>query len=336
MRIQRLWLLAALVGVLLSTESAFAQCEAKLSDINGTDYSRQTDVLRQLYVFDLARSTYSTSRSKSSFGVSYAGFGVNTSEDSHRRFSEAVNQSGYADLFLNRSSEIVRSYGDPTLLAGYLACLASNGGIQVMLQDSGPLEAVLRITYYQAAGGPTTAVISSVTDLANTPGVTVVTDGGCLRKGAMLKASNPCISTIRFDSATRPLLFAINTNAGGNTAFVPPRIRLVSESRSIPDVYIDAAGREVKFITTNSHNGDIVSSVGCTARLPKDFLISSDVKISASCHPNYPCTFVRGDLENQTPDRVCVRLHCGQASGIFVACTATVNGSMTALRWVSK
>jgi hypothetical protein len=332
---KKLRLLPVVMTLWLTTGAAYA-CDAKLSDVSVKNYTQQTDIVRQLYVFNLAKKTYSEASDKKNGDVSYNGVDVNASEEQHRRFAESIQESTYANTFLDHSSEIIKSYGDPNLLAGYLACLAQDGGIQIRLQDRGPLQALLTITYHHAPGGPMAATVRRVTNLNGAPGITLETNGGCLQAGAVLESNNPCVSTLRFDSATRPLLVAINTTAGAGSAFIPPRIRLVSKTKPIPDAYTDAAGGRVKFITTNSQSGDIVSSVGCTAPFEDGYWIGSSVKITASCHPQYPCTFAQGDLFNQTPDKVCVQLSCGHSGGRFTACTATVNGSINKLEWVPK
>lgn len=315
---------------------ALAQCEASLSDITAKEYNRQDDIVKQLYAMSLTRKSFEDAKSSSSFGVSYAGIGVNTSEEDHRRFAEAVQQSTYASLFLRRSSEILKSYGDPVLLQGYLACLAQSGGLHVAVEPKGPDEAVLRITYYRPPGGKEVATVKRITDFSKLAGITVTSDGGCLTPDAVIESNNPCRSTIQFDSPTRPLLFVVNTDAGGGEAYIPPRIRLEVNQRPIPNKYVDAAGNEVPVITTTSHNGDIVGSGGCTAELPPGYTFDGKPSVNAACHPDHHCTFIRGDLVSYTPYKVCINVHCGHAGGNRTACTGVVNGTMTSMRWVPQ
>lgn len=341
-------LIAAAVGFFSLAVGAHAECDIKFEDLKATEFSKQHDRVKQLILYNISQMDYNTAKSNYGAEVVYHGVPITASAAQFEEFRHTYDSTYYSDLFRNYGSEILKSYGDENLTNAYIACLNSNGGINARFIETGPKRARLQLTYYAPAGGPMKTVIQNITPLSSIPGVVVLDDGGCLvppppgkKETWSLSHKNTCTIILNLIDATIDIPVAIRTENGAASAWLPPRLRLVTDIQDIPDRYIDATGKSVTYLTANANGGNNTSNTACTAPLPPGYLMdvvksSGLPAVVGSYASPYSGTHLQYGIQS-TPDgpqrKVCFSVECGRSDGTFTACTATLNGVMRSIVW---
>ena len=159
--------------------------------------------------------------------------GGSYNETDYRRYQREVSESiDLSQIYRNQSSVLLAS-GDPEILGAWSDCMTKGRGLSVTFAPQAPRMVLLEIQWfaYPVAKGVSTdtKLVSDI--VVNKPGVKVTAGGECLKNEHVLADRQPCIAQLEFEHGRIDLAVVVNTLHGSESAYLPPRIKLVPERK---------------------------------------------------------------------------------------------------------
>ncbi len=228
-------LLFFFVAVLSFTTKAHAACEEILQDGTLKAVQFESSDEYQLAIYKaFANSTYSQSKNSRVLGAGIP-FGeavMGTLDYSEGDFEEkrAQVRDVLSTNFSSASSlNFAMSSGDPVIVDAWSRCMSERGGfIKIEIERRSADIVGLQISWN---AGNSTVTSATLRDDIYVGDKTVLQGAYCLEKGTELMTGAPCPVLVKLDNSSDSLLVSVNSDAGSETAFVPPRMRLTREVR---------------------------------------------------------------------------------------------------------
>ena len=225
-------------AVLFFSQLSFSQDQC--SDVlnNGT-FETASSVTKiaedQLIISRFIQSNYQTSKSNKDLG-----FGVpvgevvmgslNYSENDYK-LKKAQLQKEFSWAY-SRDEEIsvAVSTGDKAITSAWLECMKGRkGGLVAYFEILSAKEATLTVEFLSAAN--TSTRLKNTVELP--VGVTVG-EKRCISKWTKITSEEPCVTTVQLASATDTWNLALNSGSGSAKTYLPPRVKVVAESKIYP------------------------------------------------------------------------------------------------------
>jgi hypothetical protein len=326
----------------LWTASASARECGLPNQLIAYEYQKASETTQQTLLALMSKMTYQ--QSKESFGADfkYGPYAVNANKDNFEAFQESLKTTDYSNTFATRSSEIISSQGDATLLKAYEACIGTLPPVRAKVDER---VRIIDITfeYMPASTENRPTRIKSVTYFgADNKG-----ESTCINQ---IEAHSSCIITLQMpNDADQEVVVTIDTDAGPASAYIPPRRSFVfRQNKPIPQKYSggnDTKGRTVQIEVQGQTPG---TAQGCTdSDLPPNTYIQvinpSIPAVIAAAHPDYQGMVTSNAKLNGTPDglqkRVCFQYTCqwpGNQTDGGRSCIGYLNGNLTETGWEKR
>jgi hypothetical protein len=171
--------------------------------------------------------------------------GGSFNETDYRRYLREVSSSVDLSLVYNNQSSVLLSSGDPEIVGAWQDCMSRGRGLSVTFSPQSPRTVFLEIEWfaYPVAPGVSnqTQLVSNV--VINKPGVKVTAGNECLEKDHVYSDRLTCTAQLEFDKGNTDLAVVVNTLHGSQSAYLPPRIKLVPERKGwVPDPATNEVG----------------------------------------------------------------------------------------------
>lgn len=306
-----------------------------------TNYQRLVDT-------HLATMTYQEAKSDRKItgnipiGDIVLGVGFNESKFDSFKATSQFDQMTRVD-FSNRTSVALQT-GDAYILKAWSDCMKSRGGFSAVFESVNATTATLVLEWFAIAGIPAVRVDPN---FVLPRGVTITSGMQYLRATngqppEEIVAGSPARIQFRLDTPTTPVAMDLNLlrSAGSDSAYLPPRMRKVTEKRAFPfessscyrqpTLILDAlhnTGTESVVYTFCSHASDGWSF----SQDPADWSATPSIQ-QGSDNGRHLAIFHVSNFVSF--DRFQAKLGCSSSSGTDIRCYGNVALTEARSKWV--
>ncbi|MDO9431125.1 MAG: hypothetical protein Q7T84_07470 [Phenylobacterium sp.] len=241
------WLRIALpvIGIALS---AGGVATAQVNDCNavlrgGTfSYSmmRNNSYYQQIVYTRFLQSTYESSKTDQSLGAGIP-LGemvmgtLSYDQSAYEAKKASIDSTNFQRITQINETQTVLVSGDSAVLNAWTNCIKNGaGGLAVRFELRNAQLATLIIDWFPQGNKYKTKLSSNIT----IPGVDLraSSDPSCFKKGKKIVQAVGCRSNITLPDAWTPAAVTIAATDGAADAYLPPRIRLITETEPLPPI----------------------------------------------------------------------------------------------------
>ena len=340
--VRPLLMLCAALGILW-TASASARVCGQPSQLISREYQSASETTQQTLLALMSKMTYQQSMDSFGADFKYGPYAVNADKHNFTAFQDALKTTNFSNTFATRSSEIISTRGDATLVEAYRACIGTLPPVRAKVDEQVRV-ANITFEYMPASTNNRPTKIISVSYLGVEEKDSKST---CVNQ---IQAHSSCIISMPMPAdADKEVLVTISTDAGPASAYIPPRRSFVfRQTRLIPQKYIGGIDKTGVQVQIEVQGQQPTTVKGCTAaELPENVYIHvvnpSIPAVIASAHPNNPGMVTSSPMLVGTPDglqkRVCFQYTCqwpGWQTDGGRSCIGFLNGYLTETGWEKR
>jgi hypothetical protein len=234
-------LLFAFVSVLVSTgQGAPAQADDRCSDVlkggafQRTDY-RQRDYFQQIILARFVSASYADSRTNKDLGfgvpIGELVMGGNYNEAEFEQRKAEIRRSLNVSTIASHELDVALTSGDPTIVEAWRDCMSKKSGLSIRFEPFSSTQVTATIEWFAPPGLPTQRLSA---DFKVPQGITILSNGGCFKKDTIFKDRVPCVVLLQLPDARTTLGIALMTEAGAASAFLPPRLKQITDRKPYP------------------------------------------------------------------------------------------------------